>query len=141
MKTSSTSVKKKRSTVLKLQNSTPHVSNTSKSQVSCRSCSSRCVKAGKERGGKQRYLCTSCGKKQVAEFTYNAYNPNTNDNIIALIKEGVGLLSTARLLKISPTTLISRIKKIAKEIKEPPLVKGKTYEVDEIRTFVKKKAN
>ena len=77
MKTSSTSVKKKRSTVLKLQNSIPHVSNTSKSQVSCRSCSSRCVKAGKERGGKQRYLCTSCGKKQVAEFTYNAYNSNT----------------------------------------------------------------
>ena len=30
-------------------------------------------------------------------------------------------------------------KKIAAEIKEPPLIKGKTYEVDELCTFVKKK--
>jgi hypothetical protein len=42
-------------------------------------------------------------------------------------------------LGISPTTLIKRIKEIAYEIKEPLLVKGKTYEVDELRTFVKKK--
>jgi hypothetical protein len=51
----------------------------------------------------------------------------------------VGIRGTARLLGISPTTLISRIKKIASEIKEPVLAKGKTYEVDELRTFVKKK--
>lgn len=48
-------------------------------------------------------------------------------------------MGTARLLEIFPTTLLSRIKKIAAEIKEPVLVKGKTYEVDELRTFVKKK--
>jgi hypothetical protein len=42
-------------------------------------------------------------------------------------------------LGISPTTLIKRIKEIASEIKGPLLVKGKTYEVDELRTFVKKK--
>jgi hypothetical protein len=62
-----------------------------------------------------------------------------NKNIFALTKEGVGILGTARLLGISPTTLLSRIKKIATEIKEPVLVKGKTYEVNELRTFVKKK--
>ncbi|MDA0936051.1 MAG: hypothetical protein O2878_02880 [Bacteroidetes bacterium] len=43
------------------------------------------------------------------------------------------------MLGISPTNLISQIKKIASEIKAPVLVKGKTYEVDELRTFVKKK--
>jgi hypothetical protein len=42
-------------------------------------------------------------------------------------------------LGISPTTLIKRIKEIASEIKGSLLVKGKTYEVDELRTFVKKK--
>jgi hypothetical protein len=51
----------------------------------------------------------------------------------------VGIRGTARLLGISPTTLISQIKKIAAEIKEPILAKGKTYEVDELRPFVKKK--
>jgi hypothetical protein len=42
-------------------------------------------------------------------------------------------------LGISPTTLIKRIKEIASEIKGSLLVKGKTYEVDELRTFVKKR--
>jgi hypothetical protein len=51
----------------------------------------------------------------------------------------VAIRGTARLLGISPTTLISRIKKIASEIKEPVLTKGKTYEVDELRTYFKKK--
>ena len=35
--------------------------------------------------------------------------------------------------------LIAREKRIAAEIKEPVLVKGKTYEVDELRTFIKKR--
>ena len=89
--------------------------------------------------GKQRYRCKKCGKSQQVNYSYNAYFPNLNKNIVALTKEGVGILGTARLLGISPTTLLSRIKKIAAEIKEPVLVKGKTYEVDELRTFVKKK--
>ena len=53
--------------------------------------------------------------------------------------DGVGIRGTARLLGISPTTLIARKKRIAAEIKEPVLVKGKTYEVDELRTFIKKR--
>ena len=89
--------------------------------------------------GKQRYRCKKCGKSQQVNYSYHAYSPNLNKNIVALTKEGVGILGTARLLGISPTTLLSRIKKIAAEIKEPVLVKGKTYEVDELRTFVKKK--
>ena len=89
--------------------------------------------------GKQRYRCKKCGKSQQVNYSYNAYSPNLNKNIVALTKEGVGILGTARLLGISPTTLLSRIKKIAAKIKEPVLVKGKTYEVDELRTFVKKK--
>jgi insertion element IS1 protein InsB len=78
-------------------------------------------------------------KSQQSDYRYHAYDQNLNQNIIALTKEGVGIRGTARLLGISPTTLISRIKKIASQIKAPPLVKGKTYEVDELRTFVKKK--
>ena len=88
--------------------------------------------------GKQRYRCKQCRKSQQAQYSYNAYAPNLDQNIVCLTKEGVGILGTARLLGISPTTLISRIKKIAVEINEPVLAKGKTYEVDELRTFVKK---
>jgi len=51
----------------------------------------------------------------------------------------VGILSTARLLAISPTALLKRIKSIAAKITQPVVSIGKTYEVDEIRTFYKKK--
>lgn len=96
-------------------------------------------KTVRKKNGQQRFKCKHCNKSQQAKYAYNACDQNLNYNIIALTKEGVGIRATARLLGISPTTLIDRIKKIAAEIKEPVLVKGKTYEVDELRTFVKKK--
>lgn len=114
-------------------------SDVLKSVVKCRYCDGHCIKNGKEKNGQQRFKCKSCKKSQQAVYQFNAYSTSLNNNIIALTKEGVGIRGTARLLGISPTTLISRMKKIAAEIKEPLLVKGKTYEVDELRTFVKKK--
>jgi len=107
--------------------------------VACQYCKGKLYKHGKSGEGKKRFRCRVCGKTQLEQYSYNAYDPQLDQNIIALTKEGVGIQGTARLLGISPTTLISRIKKIAAEIKEPVLSKGKTYEVDELRTFVKKK--
>lgn len=142
-KTSVVSSKKQQyhpATALKLENSSPRVSDSDSAKVICKHCGSACWKSGVEKAtGKQRYRCKKCGKSQQVNYSYHAYSPNLNKNIVALTKEGVGILGTARLLGISPTTLLSRIKKIAAEIKEPVLVKGKTYEVDELRTFVKKK--
>jgi transposase-like protein len=134
-----TSTKKNASRSLKLSKSIPNASNADIEELYCRHCKGSCVKAGKERSGKQRYKCTTCEKRQVFYFKYKAYNENINQNIIALTKEGVGIRGTARLLSISTTTLLSRIKKIASDIKEPALVFGKEYEVDELRTYVKKK--
>jgi len=64
-----------------------------------------------------------------------------NANIVTLTKEGMGIRSTARILKISTTTLLKRIVSIAKSISQPAVPKGKTYEVDEMRTFLKRKNN
>ncbi|MDA0200932.1 MAG: hypothetical protein O2806_03940, partial [Bacteroidetes bacterium] len=69
---------------LKLSKTNPQGSNTDTIQLKCRYCQARCVKAGKERSGKQRYVCTVCKKRQVATFDYNAFNPDLNQNIIAL---------------------------------------------------------
>ncbi len=127
------------STALKMSNTIPGDSNADNGKLICQHCTGKCIKAGKERSGKQRYKCTTCGKRQVKSYTYNAYDKNLNANIVALTKEGVGIRGTARLLKISQNTVLSRIKKIASEIKEPMLSLGKEYEVDELRTYVKKK--
>lgn len=97
------------------------------------------VKNGNTKSGKQRYICKTCGKTQVEYYTYNAYESSVNGMIKTLIKEGCGIRSTARILKISPTTLLSRIVRIAAKILQPSISKGKSYEVDELRTFVKKR--
>jgi insertion element IS1 protein InsB len=98
------------------------------------------VKNGKTKTGKQRYCCKKCNKRFITNYSYNACKPNTNQQIILFTKEGLGIRSTARVLKISVTTLLKRIISIAKNIEQPPIVKGKTYEVDEMRTFIGKKS-
>src|SRR5690606_19896491 len=97
------------------------------------------VKNGKTKTGKQRYICKSCKKTQVENYTYKAYNTAVNEQIIILTKEGLGIRSTARVLAISTTTLLKRIVLIAQNISRPVISRGKTYEVDEMRTFLKRK--
>jgi insertion element IS1 protein InsB len=72
-------------------------------------------------------------------YLYNAYKSDTNENIVLFTKEGLGIRSTARILRISTTTLLKRIITIAQNIKQPIIVMGKTYEVDEMRSYVKRK--
>ncbi len=97
------------------------------------------MKNGFQSNGKQRYRCFSCKRKQQAYYSYKAYKININEQIILFIKEGLGIRSIARILKISTTTLLKRISSIANNIKQPAINFGKIYEVDEMRTFVKRK--
>lgn len=71
--------------------------------------------------GKQRYQCKSCKATSVLHFSYNAYKRNINHKIILFTKEGLGIRSMARVLKISTTTLLKRIIKIANKIKSPAI--------------------
>lgn len=109
---------------------------------SCTKCVGGCktlIKYGKTKTGTQRYLCKKCGKTKVASYLYLAYCPEINYKIISLTKEGLGIRSTAKLLKISATTLLKRIVLIAKNIKPPTIVTNRSYEVDEMRTYLKRK--
>jgi insertion element IS1 protein InsB len=109
-------------------------------QLDCIHCRSwKIIRCGKTASGKQRYLCKECRKRFILLYSNQAYNPTINQQIITLTKEGLGIRSTARFLKISTTTLIKRILIIAHSITSPVISKGKTYEVDEIRTYVKNK--
>jgi len=49
--------------------------------------------------------------------------------------------SIGRILGIALNTLVSRILKISKSIKCPLISEGNSFEVDEIRTYVKKKTS
>src|SRR5690606_40477220 len=51
----------------------------------------------------------------------------------------LGISSTARVLQNSTTSLLKRIISIASKIPRPFISKGKVYEVDELRTYLKSK--
>lgn len=71
----------------------------------------------------------------------SSFQININEKIIQLTKEGLGIRSTARILKISATILLKRIVLIAKSINKPLISRGKTYEVDELCTYIRNKKN
>ncbi len=111
-------------------------------KIRCRNCDSgNVVRNGKNRIGQQRYLCMSC--KCSFQIQYKYQSCITNDSqIISLTKEGCGIRSTSRILNISANTVLRRIIKIARNTKRPyPILRGKTYEVDEMFTYVKHKDN
>jgi insertion element IS1 protein InsB len=97
-------------------------------QTKCHRCVGdikKMIKYGKTKSGSQRYICRICGKTRVEKYTYQAYRAEINQNIIQLTKEGLGIRSTARILKISATTLLKRIVSIARNIAKPIISKGK----------------
>ncbi|MCD0465076.1 IS1 family transposase [Flavobacterium sp. ENC] len=99
------------------------------------------IKYGKTKSGNQRYICKLCKKTRVENYAYQAYKYDINRSIIQFTKEGLGIRSTARILKISTTTLLKRIIAIAKNIHQPLISTGKTYEVDEMCTYIGNKRN
>lgn len=107
----------------------------------CDLCGGKLVKHGFTSSGKTRFKCLNCNKTKVENYTSNAYKSNTNKKVIQLTKEGLGIRSTARILKISTTTLLKRILAIARNIHQPIISKGKIYEVDEMCTFLGHKRN
>lgn len=113
-------------------------------EISCCRCVgeiSNMIKYGKTKSGSQRYICKLCNKTRVENYIYQAYNPDIDKNIIQLTKEGLGIRSTSRILKISTTTVLKRIIVIAKDINQPIISKGKSYEVDEMCTYIGHKRN
>jgi insertion element IS1 protein InsB len=90
-------------------------------KVNCTKCNGIAVKNGFQ-GEIQRYKCKLCHKKFQLDFTYKAYNVTVNDSIIILLKEGCGIRSIARILRISKNTVLARIISIGEKLKEKPLL-------------------
>jgi insertion element IS1 protein InsB len=105
----------------------------------CHYCKGPTIKFGKA-GNIQRYRCKTCRKTQLHGYKKQAYQASTNSFIVTLLKEGLGIRSIARVLKIAVGTVIKRIKLIAAGVKLPVISTGRVYEVDELRTYIGNKA-
>ena len=83
--------------------------------IQCPVCSGvNVIKYGKSKDGKQRYLCQDqeChGKTFIREYSDLGRLPHIKEQIIDMSLNGSGIRDIARVLKISPTTVIKEIKK------------------------------
>ena len=83
--------------------------------VRCPHCDSdQVVKRGKTENAKQRYLCQQpecLAQTFILDYDYHGYLPEVKQQIIYMALNGSGIRDTARVLKISPNTVISELKK------------------------------
>lgn len=104
--------------------------------MKCTTCNSeRIIKKGFQ-NKKQRFYCKDCEKYFQSDYRYNAYKTETNTFIKSLLKESCSVRGVSRILKISKSTVLSRVLKISKAIKVPYFNRfGCNFEVDEM--FIK----
>jgi len=110
--------------------------------MKCSRCKTLAVKNGRQSNGKQRYRCKRCKVSFQSTYTYKAYKKGVDKSIYSLLTESVGVRAIGRLLKISKTTVICRIKRMASKLSKPILdEKHQYYELDEMRVVVGYKEN
>jgi len=102
-------------------------------RIKCKYCHQiNTIKKGK-RNNLQRYYCKDCKRCFQNNYSYKAYQSDTNDLVKSLLKEGCGIRSISRIISISAKTVLSRMLKISKDIKPPYFKKlGCKFEVDEM---------
>ena len=72
------------------------------------------VKHGRSAEGKQRYRCRNaeCSRASfILDYSYRGYLPQVKQQIADMAVNGSGIRDTARVLQISPTTVIEELKK------------------------------
>jgi insertion element IS1 protein InsB len=109
--------------------------------MKCQDCKAMCIKWGKQVNGKQRYYCKHCKRHQQSQYRYQACEKDIEEKIIMYKKESCGIRSISRIMKISASTVMKKIVEISKKVQKPTMIKGKEYEMDEMRTYIKSKEN
>ena len=86
-------------------------------EVACPDCQrTKVIKAGKQPNGAQRYRCQNptC-QRTIFQLTYIAQGrlPETQRQIVEMALNGSGIRDTARVLRVSPVTVLRVLKKRA----------------------------
>ena len=72
------------------------------------------VRHGTTPEGKQRYRCRACpdhGRTFLLEYAYAGHSPDVKRQIVDMALNASGIRDTARVLHVSPTTVLKELKK------------------------------
>jgi transposase-like protein len=73
------------------------------------------VRHGLSPEGKQRYRCRTClegrGRTFLLDYSYAGQSPEVKQQIVDMAMNASGIRDTARVLHVSPTTVINELKK------------------------------
>ena len=72
------------------------------------------VRHGTPPEGKQRYRCRTCptrGRTFLLEYAYAGQSPDVKRQIVDMAMNASGIRDTARVLHVSPTTVLKELKK------------------------------
>jgi transposase-like protein len=73
------------------------------------------VRHGTTSEGKQRYRCRTCrlgrGRTFLLEYAYAGLSPAVKQQMVDMAMNASGIRDTARVLHVSPTTVIKELKK------------------------------
>jgi transposase-like protein len=94
--------------------------------VQCPYCqSTEVIKAGKQANGSQRYRCQNgqCERRIfLLQYQDRGRAPDIRRQVVDLALNGSGIRDTARVLRISPTTVIAVLKKSRRAATRPSCV-------------------
>lgn len=85
------------------------------------------------RNAQQQYQCKCCKKYFRESYRIKRLETGEKKLIVTLNNVGAGIRSIAKMLQVSPTTIIRQIRTLSSQIK-PPLHSDENavYEVDEL---------
>jgi len=94
--------------------------------IQCPHChSTEVIKAGKQATGAQRYQCQNrqCARRIfLLQYQDRGRVPEVRRQVVAMALNGSGVRDTARVLRISPTTVIAVLKKSRRAATRQPRV-------------------
>ena len=111
-------------------------------RITCPSCSSLNIKKnGKTANQKQRYRCKDGGRQLITGYTCNGCRKTVRDLGVPMALNSSGIRDIARVLRISPNTVLQIIRDEAAQVTEPSLPhRVKDLEIDEFWSFIGAKA-
>ena len=110
-------------------------------EITCPRCSSLNLKKNyKTANQKQRYRCKDCGRQFITKYTYRGCQRLRQELIVPMALNGSGVRDTARVLRISPNTVLQALRREAAQVPEPePPGRIQDLEIDEFWSFVQSK--